>query len=63
MIKDISYLNELEKQFVDPIAHFKAVAKQMTAERKRLKDTIQVIVPGHSTMACKDFTFLRIKTP
>ena len=31
MVKDLGYLDELEKQFDDPIAHFKAVAKQMTA--------------------------------
>jgi len=29
-VKSLGYLDELEKEFKDPIAHFKEVAKQMT---------------------------------
>ena len=34
MIKNLGYLDELEKIYPDPIAHFKEVAKQMTQEKK-----------------------------
>ena len=54
MIKDLGYLDDLEKQFDDPIAHFKEVAKKMTEEKNRLKETVQVMVPVHSTLARKD---------
>lgn len=54
MVKDLGYLDELEKQFDDPIAHFKAVAKQMTAEKNRAKEKVQVMVPVHSTLERKD---------
>lgn len=53
MVKDLGYLDELEKQFDDPIAHFKAVAKQMTAEKNRTKEKVQVMVPVHSTLVRK----------
>lgn len=33
-VKSLGYLDELEKEFKDPIAHFKEVAKQMTKEAK-----------------------------
>lgn len=42
MIQDLGYLDELEKQFDDPIAHFKAVAKEMTTEKKRLKESLEI---------------------
>jgi transposase len=54
MIKDLGYLDDLEKQFDDPIAHFKAVAKQMTAEKNRIKETIQVMIPVNSALTRKD---------
>lgn len=41
-VKKIGYLSELEKEFNDPIAHFKEVAKQMT-EEKKLKGGIENI--------------------
>ena len=51
MIKDLGYLDELEKQFDNPIEHFRAVARQMTAEKNRARETVQVMVPVHSTLA------------
>lgn len=33
-VKSLGYLDELKKEFKDPIAHFKEVAKQMTKEAK-----------------------------
>lgn len=37
VIKSLGYLDELEKEYDDPIAHFTNVAKQMEAERKKNK--------------------------
>ena len=54
MIKDLGYLDELKKHYDDPMAHFKAVAKQMTAEKNLAKETVQVMVPVHSTLARKE---------
>lgn len=36
-IKSLGYLDELKKEFPDPIAHFKAVAEQMTADENAQK--------------------------
>jgi hypothetical protein len=36
-IKSLGYLDELEKEYADPIAHFKEVARKMTAEEKSQK--------------------------
>jgi len=44
-IKSLGYLDELEKSFADPIAHFQAVARQMTEEetvKKKLTLTINM---------------------
>lgn len=54
MVKDLGYLDELQKQFDDPIAHFKTVAKQMTAEKNLAKEKVQVMVPVHSTLVRKE---------
>lgn len=54
MIKDLGYLDELEKKFDDPIAHFKMVAKEMTAEKNLTKETVQVMVPVNNTLARKE---------
>lgn len=54
MIKDLGYLDELEKRFDDPIAHFKALAKQMTTEKNRIKETVKVMVPVNSTLNRKE---------
>ena len=50
MIKDLGYLDELEQLYDDPIAHFTEVAKQMTEEKNRLKETIPVHIPVHQAM-------------
>ena len=36
-VKSLGYLDELEKQYEDPIAHFKEVARKMTEEEKEKK--------------------------
>jgi len=51
MIKDLGYLDELQKQFEDPVAHFKEVARQMTEEKNRAKEKIPVLIPLHDTLA------------
>lgn len=51
-IKSLGYLDELQKQFDDPIAHFREVARKMTEEesaRKKLTLTINMdeqLAPG-----------------
>jgi phosphoribosylpyrophosphate synthetase len=37
VIQSLGYLDELEKEYDDPIAHFTQIAKQMEAERKKGK--------------------------
>jgi len=54
MIKDLGYLDELKDLYDDPMANFKAVAKQMTAEKNLAKETVQVMVPVHSTLVRKE---------
>jgi hypothetical protein len=51
MIKDLGYLDELQQQFEDPIAHFKEVAKQMTEEKNRTKEKIQLSLPLYDQLA------------
>ncbi|MBV1735737.1 MAG: transposase, partial [Candidatus Desulforudis sp.] len=36
-IKSLGYLDELEKEYEDPIAHFKEVARKMTEEESAKK--------------------------
>ena len=36
-VKSLGYLDDLEKQYPDPIAHFREVARQMTEEEKALR--------------------------
>ena len=43
VIKSLGYLDELEKKYDDPIAHFTQVAKQMDAERKKNKQLVITI--------------------
>ena len=38
-IENLGCVSKLKEQYTDPIAHFTAVAKQMTEERKALKNT------------------------
>jgi hypothetical protein len=40
-IKSLGWLDELEKEYADPVAHFREVAKQMTAE-ERARDKVQI---------------------
>ena len=42
-VLSIGYVSELKKEYDDPIAHFTAVAKKMTEEKKVLKNTSVVI--------------------
>ncbi|MEN6382620.1 MAG: hypothetical protein ABFC86_05080, partial [Rectinema sp.] len=42
MIQKLGYLDELEKIYPDPIAHFKEVAKQMTLEKKEKEEARRV---------------------
>ncbi len=51
MIQDLGYLDELQHQFEDPIAHFKEVAKQMTEEKNRTKEKIQLSLPLYDQLA------------
>ena len=39
-VKSLGYLDEFEKDFEDPIAHFKELAKRMTAEAKEAARTL-----------------------
>jgi hypothetical protein len=44
-IKSLGYLDELEKQYADPVAHFREVARQMTEEEnatKRVRFTVDM---------------------
>ena len=40
VVRSLGYLDELEKEFTDPVAHFKALAREMTAENK--PETIEI---------------------
>ena len=44
MIQNLGYLDELEKIYPDPIAHFKEVAKEMTLEKKEKEEQKDCIV-------------------
>jgi transposase len=39
VVMPIGYLDELLEEYEDPVAHFKEVAKQMTTDKKNLKDS------------------------
>lgn len=43
-VETIGYLDELEKQFDDPIAHFRAIARQRTAAIAEAKEPIRIEV-------------------
>ena len=49
-IKSLGYLDELEKQFDDPINHFKEVAKQMTEEAKHASRDLTFTFPANDTI-------------
>ena len=50
MIQDLGYLDELQKIYPDPIAHFKQVAQQMTAEKKAQKESRQVQLDPYAAL-------------
>ncbi len=49
-IKSLGYLDVLQQEYEDPIAHFKQVAKQMDAERKEQLSSITVSVSPHDSL-------------
>ncbi len=49
-VKALGYLDELEQLYEDPVAHFKDVAKQMTEEKRRLKETLNISIPVHRAL-------------
>ena len=61
-IKSIGYLDELEKQYDDPIAHFRELARQMTEEDKvnrRLNLTIDLDEElKHGAVGTKNFGYV-----
>ena len=50
MIQDLGYLDELEKIYPDPIAHFKEVAKQMTLEKKEKEQARHVQLDPNASL-------------
>jgi transposase len=51
MIKSLGYLDELEKEYEDPIAHFREVALKMTGEEKTAgRQTITISFDGQLEM-------------
>ena len=49
-IKSLGYLDELEKDFNDPIAHFKEVAKEMTEQAKHSSRDLTFTFPANDTI-------------
>ena len=49
-IKSLGYLDELEKEFNDPIAHFKEVAKEMTEQAKHTSRDLTFTFPANDTI-------------
>ena len=50
MIQNLGYLDELEKIYPDPIAHFKEVAKQMTLEKKEKEEARHVQLDPNASL-------------
>ena len=42
-VEILGYLDELEKQYPDPIAHFREIARQRTEEEARSSEPIQFL--------------------
>ena len=40
IVKSLGYLDELEKEFADPITYFTAIAKEMTEEAEQKKEIV-----------------------
>lgn len=53
-IMSIGYLDELEKEYTDPIAHFKEVAKQMTEEYNDKHKAITIEIMPDKKLSTKD---------
>lgn len=49
-IKSLGYLDELEKEFNDPITHFKEVAKEMTEQAKHASRDLTFTFPANDTI-------------
>lgn len=49
-IKTLGYLDELEKEYDDPIAHFTEVARQMTLEKKEAEKPITLLIDRTKTL-------------
>lgn len=49
-IKSLGYLDELEKEFNDPITHFKEVAKEMTEQAKHISRDLTFTFPANDTI-------------
>ena len=47
MVEKLGYKDELEKQFPDPVAHFKAEARRLTLEEKARKQTMEFSLGEH----------------
>jgi transposase len=50
-IRSLGYLDELQKEFDDPIAYFKQVAKDMTKQYEEAHQPIQIFVSGKEQIA------------
>lgn len=50
-IETIGYLDDLEKLYQDPIAHFREIARQRTAERARETEPIQLVLDPQAEIA------------
>ncbi len=50
-IKSLGYLDVLEKQYEDPIAHFEQLAKKMTNEIREKNKPIQISISSKETLA------------
>ena len=50
-IETLGYLDDLEKRYEDPIAHFREIARQRTAERAREMEPIQLVLDPQAEIA------------
>jgi len=57
-IENLGYLDELEKQYEDPITHFKQIAKQRTAESKNEPVLIDINVKLNSSLQRKNVGYV-----
>ena len=50
VVERIGYLNELEKTYSNPLAHFKEQAKRMTEEKEQGNQSLSVDLSFHARM-------------